>query len=235
MTTSMPAGPAIGLFAIAAAALAATGRLTEKGIDSAQQLASGAVRPADSALAEALGGASADPDLAELVDAGLLPPEFARPVAGTGNAGPGAAAAADQGRPPGWVYPAFEEPEAGLHGPGAAPRPRNIRLTLVGLLGEPFDPARLTAVQNGPDGRHELFGHRAHVTLPEERGEGPRTVEGLWILGSPSLTSGRAASFEVRAERDGEPWVGEFDLFEVPLGTDIEVGLPVEMRPAHGR
>lgn len=227
MTDSLPARPAIGMFALAALALATAGRFAERGVEGARRLSDPAEAGGEQAILDLLEQEGANPTARTLAQLAL---------ASSGGLGlevesietaeephPESAEAVRARRPEGWVYPAFEAPERGLHGPAAAPRPRNLEMTLVGPVGEPFEPESLEAVQNGPDGRFELRGHSGHA------------APGHWVLGTPALTTGEAASFELRAVQGGEEWVGVFDLMDVPVETDVTVGLPVEMRPVAPR
>lgn len=215
----LPAKPALAVFALSAVLLAAAGRFASAGASGARE-ARRAVDGGDAAgRREALEALGLDPaGLEALLGEGLDGQDR-----GDAAPAPHAAEAVRADRPAGWTYPPFETPEEGLHGAPAAARPRSVHVRLVDGAGQPFVPDRLAAVQNGPDGRHELEGTRAAGAV------------GHWILGTPALTTGSAASFEVTAWCAGAPWTGVCDLLCVGTEVELEVAAPVRLLPAAPR
>ena len=74
----------------------------------------------------------------------------------------------------------------GRHGGPAVPRPCNVAFQLVDDQGAPVAALRVDVHQSGSDGTHDLRAYRT--------GDGGSS----WIAGSPELTPGRCASFDLR-------------------------------------
>jgi len=100
----------------------------------------------------------------------------------------------------------------GRHGGPAVPRPCNVAFRLVDDQGAPVAALRVDVRQSGSDGTHDLRAYRT--------GDGGSS----WIAGSPELTPGRCASFDLRVtDADGAVLHGR-TLGRAPTAGDVELG-----------
>lgn len=98
------------------------------------------------------------------------------------------------------------------HGGPAVPRPCNVAFQLVDDQGAPVAALRVDVHQSGSDGTHDLRAYRT--------GDGGSS----WIAGSPELTPGRCASFDLRVtDADGAVLHGR-TLGRAPTAGDVELG-----------
>ena len=223
MLARLPAKGAILGFAVLAASLTLTARWADRGVHTVK------------ALRKKLEAADrVDPDLHA-----ALPPAFAAALAGIPAAGvPAERVPADGGpafvplahssalelrdqsassRPPGWVYPDFDPAGPSGHGVPLGAIPRNLGLRFVDTDGELLYPESLRGTQFGDDGEFDIHGYRSSEALP------------WWTIGSPALTQGSRATFELEVTVSGELWRGSFELASVPDAVDVDLPTPVEL------
>ncbi|MEM6672522.1 MAG: hypothetical protein AAF726_06735 [Planctomycetota bacterium] len=114
-------------------------------------------------------------------------------------------------RPANWSYPRFDTD--GRHGAPLRATPRNVTLRLVDEHDEPFVARRIDIVQGGDDGTHRVNAYRMTSDAT------------LWTIGSPALTPGARASFELHAIRGGEVRYARVVVASVPEAGDVDIGL----------
>lgn len=116
-------------------------------------------------------------------------------------------------RAPDWVYPEFGATARGQrHGAAADPTPRNVTLRVVDGNGEPLTFERLTARQSGPDGEFEARAYRTSDNPTE------------WAIGSPSVSPGSYATFELTGTTSEGPWHGTASIGGIPGSGDVVLG-----------
>lgn len=203
MFDRLPAKTAIFCFALMAASLSLSGYLARGGVERAVGGLEEAALPGPGpaltkrpTLTEEieLSGLADIPEVAALLSAeqGTHPGDPLEPAPGT-----------DEPRPKDWVYPAFDTPAQGLHGPPLAATPRSVRVRFVDESGRSLDPLTVHSIQSNPDDGIAVEAFRA-------------TEDGAtWTVGSPSITAGEEVIFAFTASVNGLPNVGELVISEV--------------------
>lgn len=136
-------------------------------------------------------------------------------LGGLGGAGNPAGAGEEEPertRPPGWVYPAFDEPAEGLHGPPATELPRNVSFQLVNEDGDPLDVDDVAVFERTVDGEVKLSPYRSG--------------DEAWSFGVRGIMTGSRAYFrvQVRMEGAGEAVSRTLVLDDVGSQIDIDAG-----------
>ncbi|MEM8712916.1 MAG: hypothetical protein AAGG01_18345 [Planctomycetota bacterium] len=116
-------------------------------------------------------------------------------------------------RPPGWVYPAFDKPAEGLHGPPASELPRNVSFRLQDGAGEPLDAADVEVFERTVDGEIELSPYRSE--------------SGVWTFGVRGIMTGSRAFFRIQVPGEGtaEPVSRTLVLDDVGTAIDLDGGV----------
>lgn len=119
-------------------------------------------------------------------------------------------------RPPGWVYPEFDMPAEGLHGPPATELPRNISFQLVDDKGMPMAYDAIQVFEQTVSGLVELH---PYPTKQDGKQDGAE-----WSFGIRRLMTGATAYFLVEAEHEGQRRVGTVTLENPSADIQIDAG-----------
>jgi len=110
----------------------------------------------------------------------------------------------------GWTYPPFDTD--GRHGAPLVPTPRNVIVRLVDAHDEPIVATRLQVRQSGRDGAFSPSAYRS------------RDDSTVWTIGSPLLSPGGAADFELLARTETGVYMIVARLRRIAASGDIDLG-----------
>jgi len=110
----------------------------------------------------------------------------------------------------GWTYPPFDT--SGRHGAPLVPTPRNVIVQLVDANDEPLVATRLQVRQSGRDGAFSPSAYRSSHDST------------VWTIGSPLLSPGGSADFELLARTETGVYTVIARLRRIAASGDIDLG-----------